>query len=378
MIERRNYLKTKKYLTYLDEVMQLTPASLERYRYYLRHLLLWVGDKDFTSVQDIRPTFPTYIAAQPGKDNKGNLAGATQKKILDTSKRFFHWAKETYPRELGNLPMLWIDTLRLIRQPQAATENVFVSVDEVKQLLAFPAEKDDLALIRDQAAAAMLFLSGMRGGAFTTLPIDAVDIENLTIRQWPELGVHTKNTKKATTFLLNIPELMVAIQRWDGIIRNVLPDSTPWYAPITHCWGEQRLSNEEPGKNRLNALEKRLKSLFLLVDLQYKSPHKFRHGHAVYGLMHAQTMADYKAVSMNLMHDSIEITDSTYAPMLSSDVQERILGLSNRQTHQSVQRPYVGERPEQNIDHDLEHLLGTLDKADLGQALVLIAGKLTQ
>jgi hypothetical protein len=95
-------------------------------------------------------------------------------------------------------------------------------------------------------------------------------------------------------------------------------------------------------------------------------------------MVYCMPMADYKAVSMNLMHDSIEITDSTYAPMLSSDVQDRILGLSNRQTQKSVHRPYVGERPELNLGHDLEHLLGTLDKADLGQALVLIAGKLTQ
>jgi hypothetical protein len=36
-------------------------------------------------------------------------------------------------------------------------------------------------------------LSEMRAGAFTTLPLEAVDIEGLRIRQRPELGVHTKN-----------------------------------------------------------------------------------------------------------------------------------------------------------------------------------------
>ena len=75
-------------------------------------------------------------------------------------------------------------------------------------------------------------------------------------------------------------------------------------------------------------------------------------------------MADYKAVSMNLMHDSIEITDSTYAPMLSSDVQERISGLSGK----AVSTP----------DSDLEAFLGQLGKDDLGKALVFIAGRLTQ
>jgi integrase len=147
MIERQNYLKTRKHLTYLKEVMQLNPASLDRYRFYLRHLLLWAGEKDFKTVQNIRPTLPSYLASLPGKDGKGTLAGCTQKKILDTSKRFFRWAKATYPRELNNLPLAWIDTLRMIRQPQVTTENVFVSEEEVRQLIAYPAAQDDLALL---------------------------------------------------------------------------------------------------------------------------------------------------------------------------------------------------------------------------------------
>ena len=313
---------------------------------------------------NIRPTLPSYLASLPGKDGKGTLAGTTQKKILDTSKRFYRWAKATYPHEMNNLPLVWIDTIRMIRQPQATSENVFVSEDEVRQLIAYPVAQDDLALLRDQAAAALLYLSGMRGGAFVTLSISALDLENLTVRQWPELGVHTKNSKKATTFLINIPDLLVPVRRWDAIVRPVLPPTTPWYAPIDHCWGEQSLSNEEPGKWRLNGLEKRLKLLFSLANLEFKSPHKFRHGHAVFGLLHAHTMADYKAVSMNLMHDSIEITDSTYAPMLSSDVQVRIAGLSGK----AVSTP----------DDELEGYLNGLGKESLGKALVFIAGKLTK
>ena len=169
-------------------------------------------------------------------------------------------------------------------------------------------------MIRDQAAAALLFVSGMRASALVTLPISALDLENLTVRQWPELGVHTKNGKKATTFLLNIPDILTPIHRWDALVRLALPPTAPWYTPIEHNWGEQYLSSKAPGKTRIHALEKRLRLLFTQAQMEFKSPHKFRHGHAVFGLLHAQTMADYKAVSMNLMHDNIEITDSTYAP----------------------------------------------------------------
>ena len=204
MIERQNYLKVKEHLKYLEEVLQLNQASVERYRFYLRHLLLWADDQNFRQVQTIRPTLPSYLSSLPGKEGKGTLASASQKKIIDSSKRFFRWAKVTYPREMNNLPISWIDTLRRPRQPQISSENVFVSLDEVQKLLTIPVPEESLALLRDKAAAAMLFLSGMRASAFTTLPIEAVDLDNLRLRQWPELGVHTKNGKKATTFLNNL------------------------------------------------------------------------------------------------------------------------------------------------------------------------------
>lgn len=88
-------------------------------------------------------------------------------------------------------------------------------------------------------------------------------------------------------------------------------------------WGKQELDPSTPGKNRHQALDKRLRRLFDLAGLLYKSAHKFRHGHAVYGLQHAQIKADNKAVSMNLMHEDIKITDEIYAPILSHEVQLR-------------------------------------------------------
>lgn len=361
MIERQNFLKVNEHLDYLKDVMQLSQASVDRYRFYLRHLLLWAGGKDFSLVTILRPTLPKYLATLK-KENQNNLAACTQKKILDSSRRFFSWAKTMYPKEFNLLTNSWIDTLRLIRQPQKLSENIYVSEEEVHQLISVQLSPGDLALIRDQAAAAFLFLSGMRGSAFVTLPISAFDLDKLTVRQWPELGVKTKNGTKATTFLFNIPDLLVPIHGWDGIVRSALPSTSPWYARIDQSWGEQKLSSEPPGKNRLNALEKRMQKLFSLASLEYKSPHKFRHGNAVYGLLHAQTVADYKAVSMNLMHESIKTTDSIYAPMLSSDVQNRITNLSNPSTT--------------TFKSEIEKFLQGLEKENLAEVLRIVASKL--
>ena len=51
-----------------------------------------------------------------------------------------------------------------------------MTLDEVRQLIALD-RGGDLAIQRDQAAAAMLFLSGVRSSAFASLPIEAVDLE---------------------------------------------------------------------------------------------------------------------------------------------------------------------------------------------------------
>jgi hypothetical protein len=89
-------------------------------------------------------------------------------------------------------------------------------------------------------------------------------------------------------------------------------------------------------------LAKRLRGLFAAAGLPYKSPHKFRHGHAVFALQHARTMADYKAVSMNLMHADISITDGIYAPLAGGEVQRRIAGLTGGCEETELKTPRAG------------------------------------
>ena len=63
------------------------------------------------------------------------------------------------------------------------------------------------------------------------------------------------------------------------------------------------------------------------MGLPYRSPHKFRHGHIHYGLKNAEDIADYKAVSMNVMHSSMSITDQIYSRMKDEDIHTRISNL---------------------------------------------------
>ena len=84
--------------------------------------------------------------------------------------------------------------------------------------------------------------------------------------------------------------------------------------------------------------------------MEYKSTHKFRHGHAVYGLQHPSTMADYKAVSMNLMHEDIRTTDGIYACLVTDEVKTRIAGLQPSEGKKSGNQMEVYLRKLSNDD----------------------------
>lgn len=356
LINRGNYLLVQKYLQALAEECQLNPQSIQRYRFYLRHVLIWANQTPFAQAAGIRPSIFAFLGLQ-------RLAGESQKKIIGQARKFFEWCKSNQAAQFDALPAPWLMKLKYkkksIHQPK--DESDFVSLEEAIRLATLPGGEGDLAHWRDCAMAARLFLSGERASAAVSSPISAIQLDDLSLRQWPELGVKTKNGKKATTYLMNIPPLLDVMRSWDAFVRVNLPPTAPWYAPINNQWGEQALSEAKPGKNRHVALNKRLRLLFDQAGLPYKSAHKFRHGHAAYGLMHSTSMADYKAVSLNLMHDSLEITDSTYVHIHQAELRNRIAALPNVSTMVS--------------DDEFSTLLSAIPAQDIPKAIIFLAQK---
>ena len=356
MINRNNYHLIRAFLDFQVQVKQLGKASRRRYWSYLRHLLIWADDTPLCQVPERRPTFSSYLAScRTGRD-KHPLASSTVKKIIQTVQRFFRWLLDHHPQDLRNFRRSWIDELTPPRTIQEPDEHQFVTLEELRLLLSID-PGDDLAMRRDQAAAAMLFLSGMRASAFVSLPIEAVVLEAGAIKQWPSLGVRTKNGKAATTYLLGIPDLREVVHKWDAFVRSQLPPSAAWYTPTVSQWGVQTLSADLPGKNRHIGLSKRLAKLFKAAGLPRQSPHKFRHGHAVYALQHAPTMADYKAVSMNLMHSDIRVTDSIYAPLAGDEVKNRIASLSGHDLASQPSYSGLADGLDDLTDDELAHIL---------------------
>lgn len=176
----------------------------------------------------------------------------------------------------------------------------------------------------------------MRIGAFVSMPAKCVDLENLTVSQLPELGVNTKNHKAAITTLLNIPELLEVVKRWDALIREAGAEDVLWYAHFTQQ-GEISMTN--PSKERIATRQHDftddLKKLCADAGVAYKSAHKLRHGHVVYALKLAKNMEQMKAISQNVMHATVGITDGIYGNLVHDDVQSAIKSLSGVKTESS-------------------------------------------
>ncbi len=360
MIDRQNYKLLKEYISFLKKNSRISDASRSRYAFYLKRLLIWAGDVPFPLAHTKELGFMVYVHSLPGKDGKGHIEVESEKKIIEVTKRFFEWAKKYRAEEFKTLPAWWFDEMEPPRVARSNKVHEYVSLDEAIALASVTVDAKNLAMRRDRATAALLFLSGMRKTALATLPIKNVLLDNMTVLQYVDDGVQTKNSISAKTFLFNIPQLIVAVRDWDNYVRQNLPGDYPWYASIDSHWGEQSLKLiKQDIKNPGSQIDDRLALLYHMANMEYRSAHKFRHGHAMFGLQRARTEAEYKAVSQNLMHANIAITDGFYGRLLDDDVQKHITNLSSQ--------------PVSHSENDLSVFIDRLSYDDLGEALKIIA-----
>ena len=327
LVNRKNYLLLEEFLSYEKTTLNLAEVSIKRHRSYLKHLLLWALDTHFSKANKLQPSFIKYLEERISHKTGEAFSRETWRKILGLTARFFNWVISNYPKGFKSFPQIWIDGLNIPKNITDSIDTNYVTYEEINTLANLKIPNRNLALLRDQAAAIMLFLSGMRAGALVTMPIEAVNLEDRSIKQWNKLGVKTKNNKSQTTYLFPIEDLLGVVQKWDQRVQKKLPGTHPWYAPIKNEWGKHTFSSKPPGKNRNQLLNKRLKILFKFANLPYKSAHKFRRGHLIYGLNFIKDISQYKALSQNLMHSTITITDQYYAKFTDRDLKGKILDI---------------------------------------------------
>ncbi len=125
--------------------------------------------------------------------------------------------------------------------------------------------------------------------------------------------------------MLDIPNLLPVAKEWDKEVRSL--GCRLWFASVSPDTGKIDPSIIEAGKHRNIRARKDLYDWLHRIGLPYHSPHKFRHGHAVYALKNAKDIPALKAVSQNLMHANLSVTDGVYGILSDFDVKNQISAL---------------------------------------------------
>ena len=319
MINKSNWKNVNAYLQYRFEVEQVSITSQRLEKSWLRHLLLWADEVSFDRAPGIRPAYPQHLITAR-LDGSGELFSEIYiNHLVRSAYRFFVWLSK-HRRGFSSITPAWLDTLRVPKFEVEPSQHEAVTLEEILAMASAPAE--NLVDRRIRASAVFWFLSGIRVGAFVSLPTIAVDLSNLSIKQFPKLGVKTKLKKHAITYLLDIPELLPVVRDWDNEVRA--SGSKYWFAQISPLTWQIDPDVSVSGNFRGSIARKNLFSWLARVGLPYHSPHKFRHGHAVYALKQAKDVPALKAVSQNLMHKNLSITDGVYGILSDLDVKEQI------------------------------------------------------
>jgi len=273
------------------------------------HLIRQAGDKPLWkySIKDLNQLLSDTRALSQDRLDKP-LSRERLRKIFLHARELMGFAIamrpkrfKQHPRHLKNLqvgPVVTrIDT----------TRRPYYTLDEMKQI----AQADfsqDWVLQRAQAMACLQFNSGMRIGALVTLPLQGLNLEALTVRQDPSLGVKTKFGKAATTALLGIPELLQPIRVWCQALAEQVSLNAKVYAVFDDSVMPARPTDQAPGAGRAKNLNDDYAKLCMAVGLPYRSSHAFRHGHILFCVSHCHTPAEFLAVSQNVMHADVKMT----------------------------------------------------------------------
>lgn len=140
----------------LRDILQLHPDSVLLYWCYLRHILLWADTMPLPEAAKIRPALPVYLSARlvsgtylspqtkraaggewgsPGVHVEPQpLTPASVRKVIQCARRFYVWAKITFPGEFRDVPIAWIETLRSPRLARGLDEHECVTLDGVGRL----------------------------------------------------------------------------------------------------------------------------------------------------------------------------------------------------------------------------------------------------
>lgn len=227
----------------------------------------------------------------------------------------------------ANISRGYINTFRVPTSMYGLETQVDLPDDDVIDRIA-NIKTETLTEERTKATCIMLFMSGMRVGAFVTLPIKCVNIKKQKINQDPLCGVEVKCNKTALTNMLRNSKLLEIIAAWDNKVRSFYGPDGLWYPNLRNPY-EFAAPGYTAGEYRQTGICQDIKKLLEKNGITYYSPHPFRHAFVRYCKDRCTTLAEAESIANQTMqtvptmlqygHMSQSQSDKLFIDLVSRD-----------------------------------------------------------
>lgn len=293
-----------------EQTIRQIEKAIQRYEIFTSHA-------DFGTFNQQRAiSFKDALAEQ-------TLAKATILTTMTSLKRFFGWLA-VQPGYRSKIRASDVEFLSLsdkdIRAANAPADRAIPTLEQVLHLVeSMPA--DTAVEKRNRALVAFTAITGTRDGAAITLRIKHFDPNRNLVIQNPN-EVKTKFSKRICAFLLPVDDrLKVIFLDWYQYLKaDILFGNDDPLFPKTAMALDENGCFKADGLSRefwANATPMRdiFKIAFQSAGLPYYSPHTFRHMLVQIAYQRKLTPAQLKAWSLNLGHESLLTTLTSYGNM---------------------------------------------------------------
>ncbi len=337
-IRYQNEKMKRKYFDWAKGALGLSIKTLQ-----IKESALWKYD-EFSKHQDYRKFnsdlakgFKKWLETKKNTKTGNSLSKSSQYHVLRHVNEFFNWLslQSTYKSKIR------LDDVAYLRLSKADTKIATASklpkyptLNYIKKLCEFDvvSEIDK----RDRALIAFTALSGMRDLAIVTLPIGCFDVNKLQVEQDPSKGVKTKFSKTIYTTLFRFDEVLVKyVVDWYYYLRDekLFDNSKPLFPSTNieqvskdqHSFTATGVSSEFWANT--SPMRKIFRARMESQNLEYYSPHKFRHFAISEANKHAMGAEQMKAISQNVGHERLTTTFYGYGAIDNYRVADIIGGM---------------------------------------------------
>ncbi|MBN4056826.1 site-specific integrase [bacterium AH-315-J21] len=330
----KNAKVVRLYVGYVRDAKRLSETTIRAIEKAIHSYEIATEDADFKTFD--RQKARRFTAWLEKVGPSGNGASAHQSyQILRQLSAFFHWlaSRSGYKSRIvsSDIEYLSLEKIKMqrINSPISVDWPDREFVNELVNSISVENELDR----RDKALVCFLFLSGMRDMAIATLPLGCFDSKTLEVRQFPDMGVKTKNSKRFVSKLFTFDEnLLLIVTNWVSHlkIKRGFQSTDPIFPRtlvVRHQQtGEFATQDIEPvfwkGAGPIRSI---LKSRSERAGLKYYKPHSFRHAASQLELRQCMNPEEIRAVSQNLGHENVGTTLTNYAK-LTPDRLKYVLG----------------------------------------------------